>query len=141
MKYDVTYTCGHIATIQLYGKTSEREERIKWLEDNCVCPECYKAQKEAERKAENEKAAEAAKNRGTQELSGSSKQIAWANTIREKALKYIDEKMNLEDERVKKLIEYINNSTITKSASWWIDRRNCGEVEILREIAKATMSE
>ena len=137
MKYDVTYTCGHVATIQLYGKTSERESRIKYLEGNCVCPECYKAQKDAERKAENEKAAET---RGMQELSGSPKQVAWANTIREKAMQYIDKTMNLEDERVKNLIQYINTNADTKSASWWIDRRDHGELEVLREIAKAMMT-
>ena len=140
MKYDVTYTCGHVATIQLYGKTSERENRIKYLEGNCVCPECYKAQKDAERKAENEKAAEAAETRGMQELSGSPKQVAWANTIREKVMKYIDKTMNLEDERVKNLIQYINTNADTKSASWWIDRRDRGELEVLREIAKAMMA-
>lgn len=140
MKYDVTYTCGHIATIQLYGKTSEREKRIKYLEGNCVCPECYKAQKDAERKAENEKAAEAAETRGMQELSGSPKQVAWANTIREKAMQYIDKTMNLEDERVKNLIQYINTNADTKSASWWIDRRDRDELAVLREIAKAMMT-
>lgn len=140
MKYDVTYTCGHVATIQLYGKTAERESRIKYLEGNCVCPECYKAQKDAERKAENEKAAEAAETRGMQELSGSPKQVAWANTIREKVMEYIDKTMNLEDERVKNLIQYINASADTKSASWWIDRRDRSELEVLREIAKAMMT-
>ena len=140
MKYDVTYTCGHVATIQLYGKTAERESRIKYLEGNCVCPECYKAQKDAERKAENEKSAEAAKDRGMQELSGSPKQVAWANTIREKVMAYIDKTMDLEDERVKNLIQYINTSADTKSASWWIDRRDRGELEVLREIAKAMMT-
>ena len=140
MKYDVTYTCGHVATIQLYGKTSERESRIKYLEGNCDCPECYKAQKEAERKAENEKSAEAAETRGMQELSGSPKQVAWANTIREKVMAYIDKTMSIEDERVKNLIQYINTSADTKSASWWIDRRDRGELEVLREIAKAMMT-
>lgn len=140
MKYDVTYTCGHVATIQLYGKTAERESRIKYLEGNCVCPECYKAQKDAERKAENEKSAEAAKARGMQELSGSPKQVAWANTIREKVMEYIDKTMNLEDERVKNLIQYINTNADTKSASWWIDRRGRGEFEMLREIAEAMMT-
>lgn len=124
MKYDVTYTCGHVATIQLYGKTSERESRIKYLEGNCVCPECYKAQK----------------TRGMQELSGSPKQVAWANTIREKVMAYIDKTMSIEDERVKNLIQYINTSADTKYASWWIDRRDRGELEVLREIAKAMMT-
>ncbi|MBN9424504.1 MAG: hypothetical protein BGO63_11270 [Candidatus Accumulibacter sp. 66-26] len=47
-KYDVTYACGHAGTEQLFGKVSERERRLAWIEANKVCAECYKAQKTAE---------------------------------------------------------------------------------------------
>ena len=30
-KYDVTYACGHTETVNLYGKTSERERKIYWM--------------------------------------------------------------------------------------------------------------
>ena len=29
MKYTLTYSCGHTGTVQLYGKTEERERKIK----------------------------------------------------------------------------------------------------------------
>ena len=46
MKYDVTYSCGHTGTVELYGKTSERESKIRWYETTAVCPECYKKQQQ-----------------------------------------------------------------------------------------------
>lgn len=52
MKYDVKYACGHGShTIELYGKSVERERKIKWYESNVVCPECYKLQKQQEAQA------------------------------------------------------------------------------------------
>ena len=54
-KYDITYSCGHSATIQLYGKTSERERKIEWFEREGLCPACYREyrrEKEAQKVAE-----------------------------------------------------------------------------------------
>lgn len=48
MKYTVTYSCGHTGTVQLYGKTEERERKIKYYEEYGLCPECYKKQKQEE---------------------------------------------------------------------------------------------
>lgn len=44
MKYTITYSCGHGGTIELFGKSAERERRIEWLENNGLCPDCYKAE-------------------------------------------------------------------------------------------------
>lgn len=36
MKYEITYRCGHTGTIELFGKCSEREWRLKSASaDNC----------------------------------------------------------------------------------------------------------
>lgn len=48
MKYEVTFSCGHTHTVELFGKTSDRERKIKYYETYGVCPDCYKAQKTAE---------------------------------------------------------------------------------------------
>lgn len=37
--YDITHTCGHDERIELFGKTSERERRIEWLQER-PCTEC-----------------------------------------------------------------------------------------------------
>lgn len=48
-KYDINYACGHgIYTEQLYGKHTERDNKIAWLEANKVCPDCYKAKMAAQ---------------------------------------------------------------------------------------------
>lgn len=48
MKYEVTYSCGHTGTVQLYGKTDERERKISYYKEYGLCSECYKKQKQGE---------------------------------------------------------------------------------------------
>ena len=48
MKYDITFSCGHTHTVDIYGSAAERERKIKWYEAEAVCPDCYKAKKDAE---------------------------------------------------------------------------------------------
>ena len=81
-KYDVTFSCGHTETIQLFGKETDRQRKIKWYEEHCVCSSCYKKQQEEARKAAAEKAAAEASKLGLPELIGTPKQIAWAEEIR-----------------------------------------------------------
>nr|DAS58929.1 MAG TPA: hypothetical protein [Caudoviricetes sp.] len=81
-KYDVTYACGHTETVNLYGKTSERERKIEWMENNCVCPACYKADRQA-------KAAETAAAYDLPALVGTEKQVAWAETLRAEIFKEV----------------------------------------------------
>jgi len=40
-KYIINYACGHTGEIQLFGKISERERKVEWLESQ-LCPECAK---------------------------------------------------------------------------------------------------
>ena len=47
-KYDITYSCGHEGTVQLFGKNEERDRKIKYYEEFGLCPECYKKQKREE---------------------------------------------------------------------------------------------
>lgn len=85
-KYTIQHSCGHEETRQLYGKTSDRERKIAWLEDQ-PCSECYQKQLAEERQAENKAAADENKAAGLPELQGSKKQIPWAETIRKKFVK------------------------------------------------------
>ena len=43
MKYDVTYSCGHTATVELFGKSEDRERKLHWIETEGMCPDCYNA--------------------------------------------------------------------------------------------------
>ena len=47
-KYNITYSCGHEGTVQLFGKNEERDRKIKYYEEFGLCPECYKKQKQEE---------------------------------------------------------------------------------------------
>lgn len=43
MKYDIDYSCGHSGVIELFGKVSERERKLKWLAEEGMYPECHKS--------------------------------------------------------------------------------------------------
>lgn len=86
-KYDINFACGHTAVIHLYGKESYRQERIKWMEEHSICPDCYKKQLAEDRAKAAEEAAAIAKEMGLPDLEGSPKQVSWANEIRNGMIK------------------------------------------------------
>lgn len=110
-KYSVTFSCGHTQTVELFGKNSERERKISWYERSGVCSDCYKAEQDAKRQANMDAC------KSLPALTGTPKQIAWAEKIR--AEKY--------DMFKGRGFDYIANET---SAAWWIDHRNDVESEI-----------
>lgn len=130
-KYTITYKCGHTGTVELCGKESDRARKIAWYENNCVCPECYAAEQAAKREAEANKYA-------LPELTGSEKQIAWAEKIRskfvavreEQARKNADLYANTQDtqeniETHKRLFKAFCDEFFGEtSAKAWIDRRD-----------------
>ena len=86
MKYEVRFACGHTETRELFGKVSERENRIKYWEENGICSECYKA-KQAEEIAK--------KSAGLPELEGTEKQVAWAKKIRLEKIEQLTEVLSI----------------------------------------------
>ena len=75
-KYDITCGCGHVETVQIYGKASDREKEIARREKG-VCKECWQA-------AQAEAAQETTQTFNLVQLEGSEKQISWAENIRAK---------------------------------------------------------
>lgn len=71
----IIHTCGHEETVQIYGTNvhGERTRKAEWLESK-PCREC-------EREALRETTIG-----GAAELTGSDKQVAWANDLRAKAI-------------------------------------------------------
>lgn len=49
--YNVKFSCGHEERIELFGKMTERDNKIKYYERYGVCPCCYREQKEMEKAA------------------------------------------------------------------------------------------
>jgi hypothetical protein len=84
--YDVHYSCGHTADIQLFGPNRERQRRLEWLESQGLCPDCFRDKKAKDNAAQNAAAESWSAQEGLPVLDGSQKQCAWAETIRQKAL-------------------------------------------------------
>ena len=116
-KYTINHTCGHTVDVQLYGAYKDRERRIAYLE-TCECDECRKAKA-------NAAAAEAKAARGLADLTGSEKQVAWANTIRENAYKCLDTLAQFaNNDQAKAMMDGWRAKMDTQTeAKWWIDNR------------------
>lgn len=161
--YDITHTCGHDERIELFGKTSERERRIEWLQER-PCTECWKKERAAEAEARKNKeaamiveklgdeAADAvnALSNATCTLEGSAKQVAWAEDIRSKCIAQIID-------QVRKLVARIPAKATAQqsvvfaarcnalasviasktSAAWWIENRDDIDKAVICEVIKA----
>lgn len=160
--YDITHTCGHDERIELFGKTSERERRIEWLQER-PCTECWKKERAAEVEARKNKeaamivekfgddAADAvnALSNATCTLEGSAKHVAWAEDIRAKCIAQILDRLhNLAVRLPGKATAQQSGvfaagcnavtSTITNttSAAWWIENRDDIAETVMREALK-----
>lgn len=87
--YYGTYSCEHEGRVNIVGPTKDRERKAEWHFSG-LCPECYKKKQEEERKSANKEAAEKSAEMELPELSGTEKQVAWANTLRIKAIDSIN---------------------------------------------------
>ncbi len=127
-KYQVTYSCGHAGTVQLFGKSNDRERRIQWYESAGLCPECYQAQLQQSREVASQRAHEWATIQGLPDLAGTPRQIAWAESIRydrltaagDLAAKLIGCADEEDSERVTVALAWLGQQT---EARWWIDNR------------------
>lgn len=127
----VTCTCKHC------GKTFEKStvkpntrEATRWEQWAVTyydeCEECYRARIKAEREAANAAAAQQAAEQGWPELTGTPKQVKWANELRAAYIKRIDEeaqsKGTLERDTYIEMKKFII-ATFT-DAKTWIDTRD-----------------
>lgn len=125
-KYQIEHTCGHIVTHNLTGKGSYRDWKKSQLESE-ICSDCWKA---------NAAEAAAAKTAevGLVPLSGTEKQVAWANSIRLEKLAEIDKTVaeikavpasatEKGQRNMGKLDGVVGAIRSKESASWWIDAR------------------
>lgn len=124
--YDITYKCGHEDRVQIYGTNShgERERKAEWY-STIICPEC----KRKARDAENTDNAEWNSANGCAQLNGSAKQIAWAETIRAKAIKGLTKLIETKresgapEEAINGGLRILCEMKSQTEASWWIDNR------------------
>jgi hypothetical protein len=117
MKYEVTHSCGHEQTHQLFGKHSERDNKVSWLEGT-LCTDCRKEEQAQQRKEASEKASSEAKEIGLPALTGSDKQIAWAEALRAEIISQLPKFENFE--KIDEFQIWLFSQT---SAKFWIDGR------------------
>jgi len=130
--YDVDYACGHSQEVELFGKTSARYEKIEWMERG-LCPDCYRAEKQKEREQENERAAKLSKLLGFSQLEGTEKQVAWANSLRQKTFESICKTGT--PHPIYGYVLIAEAISLEVSAGWWINNRQVDFVRIFKMIA------
>ncbi len=136
-KYDVTHSCGHAAEHQLYGKLAQREYRMERLAEE-TCPDCQAA----ERDRANQQAARDNADAGLPSLTGSDKQIKWAESIRQDILA---DTATLRDRIVSgapddaerdRALSALRSVTDQTSAAWWIDNRDYRLLTLVQAAAR-----
>lgn len=120
-KYDVTYSCGHEGVVNIIGPVKDREWKRE-REESKMCPDCWRSYIEEERERKNREAAEKAAEMELPELTGSPKQIAWANTLRQQFIDLFD---SLGDREIKHLCGYyeIKEEDITKLKHYILENK------------------
>ncbi len=115
MKVEITHICGHKSTRDIVGKMADRSRKAEWFASQ-PCYEC---------KCAAEAAARAEANADMVALTGSAKQIAWAETIRAEARKVIDAKLGGATLNAAQTAA-IAALWAQTDAGWWIERRHNG---------------
>lgn len=118
MWYNGTYSCGHDGRVNVIGKTNERRWKIEQHFAG-ICEECLKKKFQQE----NAKAIEKSSEYGFPELSGTEKQVSWANKIRIDLYELC--------KREKADIDDIILNEIT--AKFWIDNRNNFKIAVFHD--------
>ena len=83
--YYGTFSCGCEGRVNVIGPAKDRQWKIDRKFEG-MCEDCYAEHLQSEREKANKEAAEKAKEMELPELTGSEKQIAWANTLRQKLI-------------------------------------------------------
>lgn len=92
-KYTGIFSCGHEGVVGIIGPQKDRE-RKKEKAFSKMCPECYAKFLKEERKKANKEAEEKSRVWELPELTGTEKQVAWANTLRIQFIEKIKDKLN-----------------------------------------------
>ncbi len=79
--YYGTYSCGHDGRINIVGPQKDRQAKADYYFSG-LCPECLEKERKAAQEKANEYALEKSSKMEWPALTGSEKQVAWANTLR-----------------------------------------------------------
>lgn len=104
--YYGTYSCGHEGRTDIVGQEKNREWKKERIFSG-LCPECYKKKLKEERQQANIESTAKSSEMKLPQLTGSEKQIAWANTLRLKVIENYERQIEEFDNRMKKAQEYL----------------------------------
>lgn len=141
MKYEVNFSCGHTATLDLVGPYKDRYKKIAWLEEEGKCPECYgkikRAEREEAQKKEEQEIEKMEKELNFAHLVGSEKQVAWARSLRVKMLKAWDNEIffKIHYKRNRRLLNALARHET--SAVFWINSQNKEFAEVMNPYLEA----
>ena len=137
-------TCGQKFEFRAYKANRREADSFEaWAAEHInECEDCAMARKAAERAKENEDAARIAAENDYPQLIGTEKQVAWAITIREQAMKLMREYYS-SDKRTGDAYKYNEQATTRLAlsnvkASWWIDHREA--TYSIQSLARAIFS-
>lgn len=127
MKTAIEHACGHTQTTDLLGTNAhgERDRKAEWLATQ-LCPACARTQRDETHKQQAEDATRTATESGWPTLTGSEKQIAWAEQIRVTAVADMEKRLTarLAADVAEKALAYWTRAALRQTdASWWIDNR------------------
>ncbi len=148
-KVTITYACGHEGVVELFGRSADRERRAAWLASD-ICPDCA-AQKRREKAMQLAADAEAD---GLPKLTGSEKQVIWAEQLRadffaaadkrraeavtrmDAARETLSEKDSAQSEQMFRDwdngVSYIAANKV--QSSWWIETRRQDVSAVIQDV-------
>ena len=103
--YYGTFSCGHDGRVDIIGPTKDREWKAKKKFDG-YCPECYEKYRKEEKERIYQESVKKACEMELPELTGSEKQVAWANTLRMSFIDIINKFLDDKDLDAKIRLEY-----------------------------------
>ena len=136
-RYTIRRSCGHEDEVQIYGPNTrgQREWRARKLGEQ-PCDAC----RQAAHDTVNQRAAEMADTAGWPALTGTERQVPWAQTIRADQIAAAVDDINgnpritdaVRGDVIKLITEILLRQT---SAAWWLDNRRLRGVELARKVA------
>jgi len=150
-KYTIKRRCGHDEVHNICGPVKDRGGKAEWLESG-LCRRCWLTEQAEARQTTSVIAAATSKANGLPALSGSTKQVEWAEIIRAEKLTEISthyaqmlEKwasMDLTTSQTEQIergkVMFATGLAALKSesrAAWWIDNKDRPGRLIVKEVA------
>lgn len=133
MDHTITHACGHLQIHHVLGFTQQQLRKVAMLEA-APCDSCQRAAKREACKAPSKEQAAAVAHLALANLSGSPRQVAWAESIRVTRL------TSLLADCENDTTEVCRSYAAIVEAKWWIEHRNLPLPDLaVRATAAATL--